>query len=60
MLLSAVTFLRHRQGIYPIAILNFETQEITIYTENGKETLKFDNIKNIQIDTNIPVLVTPN
>ena len=59
-LLKAVTYLRYRKGIFPIAILDLEKQEIIIHTESGNETLKIGNINNFRFITKIPILVTPN
>ena len=59
MLLNAVTFVRCRKGIYPIAVINFEEKIVKINTEKGTENISFSDIGNINFETNIPILVIP-
>ena len=60
MLLNAVAFIRHRQGIYPIAVIDFEEKVVRIYTTKGTENIAFADVGNIDFETNIPILIVPN
>lgn len=59
-LLSAVTFIRHRRGDYPIAVINFEKKETTIYTQNGIEVIPFTDMGKVEFNGNIPLVVIEN
>lgn len=49
-----------QRGYYPLCIMNFETKEVTVYTQNGRETISFDNITSINLSVDIPFLIMPN
>lgn len=59
MFLKATVYSNSKRGYFPVASIDFERNLATIYAQEGKETISFEDISNLNLNCNSPILVIP-
>lgn len=60
MFMTALAYVKSRNGYYPVSVIDFASRFFVVHTSvGGKEKISFKEITSLTITTKIPVTIEP-